>query len=237
MISINLDHMNIDVQKEMEKTWDTIAESFDRTRKKPWAQCIDFINKLAPSSTIADLGCGNGRHTISCVKQCKQVIALDISKNLLSIVKEKTGNINNNLELIHANLINIPLKNESLDAAIYIASLHNIPYKEKRQKSLMELYRIIKNDGVALVTVWSKWQDKFQNSSKNYLNNKYNYEKNDIAIYWKQDKLNVPRFYHLYDKDEFQKEIESVGFKILKITEESISIKEKPDNYFAYLKK
>ena len=29
-----------------QKTWDTIAESFDKTRRYPWNQCIDFINSF-----------------------------------------------------------------------------------------------------------------------------------------------------------------------------------------------
>jgi len=32
--------------KKSEETWNAIAQSFDDTRRKPWQQCIDFINSL-----------------------------------------------------------------------------------------------------------------------------------------------------------------------------------------------
>ena len=75
--------------KESEKTWDAIAKSFDSTRRKPWKQCIDFINNLSPSATVLDAGCGNGRHLIPCAKHCKRVIGVDLSNNLLNIVRKK----------------------------------------------------------------------------------------------------------------------------------------------------
>lgn len=226
------------MHKDMEDTWDTIADSFDKTRRNPWNQCLEYISGLDPSFMVADLGCGNGRHTIPCLKQCKQVIGIDISKNLLSIVKEKTNSVGNNIHFIHANLIDIPLQDEIIDAALYIAALHNIPKKEQRLQSLKELFRILKQGSTALITVWSRWQDKFQQGLETNKNSmKYYFENGDIEIYWRQDKLNIPRYYHLYDKDEFQNELENSGFLIKKITEEYISFKEKSDNYFAYVQK
>ena len=75
--------------KTSEETWNAIAQSFDATRRKPWEQCVKFISNLPKKSTVIDLGCGNGRHLIPCAEQCKKTVGIDISKNLLNIVKKK----------------------------------------------------------------------------------------------------------------------------------------------------
>ena len=149
--------------KKSEKTWDDIAESFDNTRRKPWKQCIDFINELPESYSVADLGCGNGRHLIPCAKHCKRVIGIDISKNLLNIARNKTNKKNlSNVIFIHGNLVKIPIKDNSLDAVLFIASLHNIKGRQNRISSLKEIKRILRNDGKALISVWSRWQDQYR---------------------------------------------------------------------------
>jgi len=41
-----------DCTGESEKTWDAIAQSFDATRRKPWKQCIDFIDTFTKKDLI-----------------------------------------------------------------------------------------------------------------------------------------------------------------------------------------
>ncbi|MDH7507519.1 MAG: class I SAM-dependent methyltransferase, partial [Candidatus Thermoplasmatota archaeon] len=187
----------IDNIKKNQETWDLISKSFDKTRQKPWKQCIDFIKKLKKTDTVIDIGCGNGRHLVICAEHCKKVIGLDLSKELLHIAKEKLEEKKlTNAIFLHSDARFIPLKNESVDAALYIASLHNIHGKENRIQSLKELKRILKKEGTALISVWSKWQDKYRKIFlKKFLLKKEELEFGDIDIYWKQHNLNVPRFY------------------------------------------
>jgi len=230
---------DLEIQSHIQNTWDHIAFSFDKTRKKPWEQCIDFIDKLPLDSIVGDFACGNGRHTIEMAEHCKKVIGIDISKKLLMILKKKIM-IKQNIKLIHGNLINIPLKDQCLDAVIYIAAIHNIPKNVNRLKSLEELYRVMKTDGKALISVWSRHQDRFKDAEKNLENMKINknfLEPGDVFIYWNQDNLHIPRYYHLYDKEEIKDEILLAGFNILSINEEKISSKDKPDNYFIIVEK
>jgi len=223
--------------KTSEKTWDDIAESFDCTRRKPWTECVDFINELPESYIVADLGCGNGRHLIPCAKRCKKVIGLDISRNLLSITqnkikKESLGNV----VLIHCNLTNIPLKDNSLDAALYIASLHNIKGRKDRLRSLKEVKRILKSDGRVLISVWSRWQDKYR---KHFLKKLFSSKEEfgDIEIYWRQHNLNIPRFYHLYSKREFARDLIQAELEIERIQSVKLHSKLSADNYFAIVRK
>ena len=230
--------MNEDHFKNSEKTWNLIAKSFDNTRKKPWNICLEYINNLKKESVVADFGCGNGRHLIPCAKHCKKVYGIDISKKLLDIVKRKIEKQKiTNVELIHSNLVKIPLKDRSVDSIIFIAALHNIKKRKNRIKALSELKRVLKKDKIAMISVWSRWQEKFRIEflKKFFLIDNKN-EFGDIDIYWTQNNLNIPRFYHLYSKKEFEKDIKKAGLEIIEIKSVKLSSKKYADNYFAIVK-
>ena len=225
--------------KKSEDTWNAIAHSFDSTRRKTWKECIDFINGLPKTSTVADVGSGNGRHLIPCAKHCKKVIGLDVSGELLKITQEKL--IENklvNVDLVHSDAVNIPLNENSVDAVLFIAALHNIPQRYRRIKALKEINRILKPNGKAIISVWSRWQDKFrQHFIKKCLTNVDRNEFGDIDVYWRQHGLNIPRFYHLYSKRELKQDLEQAGFEILELEGIKYFSKKFNDNYFAVIKK
>lgn len=225
--------------RKSEETWDSIAESFDLTRRKPWKQCIDFINSLSKTDIVVDLGCGNGRHLIPCAEHCKQVIGVDISGELLGIAQKKLKKRNlNNTILLHADMVNLPLKNDTVDSALFIASLHNIKGRDKRIQSLKEIRRVLKKDGTALISVWSRWQDRYRKHFlKKWFTQKGQMEFGDIDIYWRQHGLDIPRFYHLYSKREFMSDICLADLEIDKVQDVKIHSKKHPDNYFAIVKK
>ena len=221
--------------KKSEETWNTIAESFDATRKKPWQEVVDFINGLSSSDVVADIGCGNGRHLIPCAEHCKKVLGIDISKNLLKIAQKKSKDLNN-VVFIHGNLVNIPLKDNSLDTVLYIAALHNIKGREERIRSLKEVRRILKEDGRALISVWSRWQDKYR---MHFLKQIFHHEGEfgDIELRWRQHNLDVSRFYHLYSKREFILDIKQSGLRVGKIIGVKLRSKRYVDNFFIYVTK
>jgi len=225
--------------RKSEETWDSIAESFDLTRRKPWTQCIDFIDTLSKTDMVVDLGCGNGRHLVPCAEHCKQAMGIDISGELLGIVQKKLKGKNlNNAVLLHADMVNLPLKNDTVDSILFIAALHNIKGKDKRIQSLKEVKRVLKKDGTALISVWSRWQDKYRKHFlKKWFTKKGQTEFGDIEIYWRQHSLDIPRFYHLYSKKEFISDIRLAGLEIEKIQDIKLHSKKHPDNYFAIVKK
>ncbi len=223
--------------KDSEKTWDKIATSFDKTRKRPWQICINYIENQSKENSFADLGCGNGRHLIPAAKYFKKAIGLDISIELLEIVRAKLKKENiDNVELIKSNLIDIAIDDKKIDSILYIAALHNIKHKENRVKSLKEVKRILKKNGSAMISVWSREQEKFR---ENFKKNKKedNSEFGDIEIYWRQDNLNVSRFYHLYSEEEFIEDLKKADLKIKKFEPVKIASKKYFDNYFAVVEK
>ena len=128
----------------------------------------------------------------------------------------------------------MPFKENIVDAVLFIASLHNIKGRERRIHCLKELRRILKKDGIALVSVWSRWQDKYRKQfSKKLLIPKGKKEFGDIDIYWRQHSLNIPRFYHLYSKREFISDLKKADLEIFEIQNVKIHSEKHPDNYFA----
>jgi ubiquinone/menaquinone biosynthesis C-methylase UbiE len=137
--------------------------------------------------------------------------------------------------LIHGNLVRIPIKKDLLDAVLYIAALHNIKGRKNRIQSLKEVKRILKDDGRALISVWSREQEKFRDCFTVSSGN--DCELGDIKIYWRQNRLNVPRFYHLYSKEEFVEDLKQSGLEIEQISEAKLHSKMFTDNYFAIVRK
>ncbi len=216
-------------------TWDTIAESFNHTRQHTWNFCIAYIKTLPSNSFNADFGCGNGRHLLPLANHSKHAIGLDISERLLSIIqKTLRQNEVSNTSLVQGDLCQLPFISKSLDHIIYIAALHNIRKKRNRLQSLRELYRVLKPNGTALISVWSKDQKRFKN--KHISQNKHS-EPGDVLIYWRQHNLNIPRFYHLYQKEEFKQELQETGFLIKSLKEAYITSKTSADNYYAIVGK
>jgi len=228
--------MDNNTQRNIENTWNSIAKSFDKTRKKPWEFCVDFLSTIDSSSTIGDFGCGNGRHTNICSTYANKVIALDLSYNLLQIARSTLlKNRCENIEYIHGSLLKIPLKNEMLDAVIAIASIHNIAQRENRIKALSEINRILKKDSTSLISVWSKHQKRYQITKTNLIKT-YHLEKGDRIVYWNQDDMHIPRFYHFYDEKELEDDLQKAGFSSFTIKNVSLTSDGK-DNYVVYLEK
>ena len=217
--------------KNQQDVWDTIAESFSHTRKSPWQIVLDFIQIQPKPDLSIDLGCGNGRHSIPLALHSKQSLAVDFSKNLLQITKKQLISKHiTNTSLIQANLTSLPLKDNSVDMALMIASLHSIPHKTKRQSTLKELYRILKPQSTALLTVWNT-------NHKAYQTNPNSQPSQDAIIYWRQHSHNEPRYYHLYTKDELIEDIKTSNLRIKTIEEKTLSKTTQNDNIIAVLSK
>jgi ubiquinone/menaquinone biosynthesis C-methylase UbiE len=214
--------------------WNSIASSFDTTRKKPWEQVITFLKTLGPINILADLGCGNGRHLPACSNISSKVLAIDISINLLSIAKQQMyKKFISNVAFLDATLTHLPIRSDSIDAAIYIASLHTLQTREQRIQSIKELHRILRTGKKALISVWSRDQERFKHIIQNNDTSIHHTEQGDIIVRWKQHNLDIPRFYHLYTKHELIRELTEGGFQIIEVKDAMIASKASVDNYFA----
>jgi len=114
-------------------------------------------------------------------------------------------------EFVKASADSLPFKEKFFDSAIFIAVLHCIETKEKREKTLKELLRVLKPNSKALISVWDYNQERFKDSEK------------ESFIPWKHGKKEYMRYYYLYDKQEFIDLLKKVGFKIIKVMDKNNS--------------
>jgi len=101
--------------------------------------------------TIVDMGCGSGNLIDLFGTHCKFVYAVDISKKMLEEAKD--NNNSNNVEYIQTSCDACPLDDESVDKVISLGLLDYVP---DIQSVLIEINRILKSGGIAVITVPKK---------------------------------------------------------------------------------
>lgn len=191
--------------------YDEIAADFSMTRQHAWKEFELFEPYIKPNTSIADIGCGNGR-LIRELKYDEKYTGVDVSQNLLDQAKKLFPHHT----FLLGSLLQIPIPDNSIDTTFAIASLHHIPSDELREKAIDELYRITKPGGYVVITVWNLWQKKYWKSILKATLKKaiYGpYDINDLFIPW-QNK--VYRYYHAFFKPEL-KRLLSPKFRIIKL--------------------
>ena len=102
---------------------------------------------------IYDIGCGCGRNLVYAVQYGVRIIGVDISKESLSYTKRYLDR--NNLELIHANNLDLPIDDHIADLVISDGVIH---HTGDTLKAFNECMRIIKKGGSMYLAVYKKWR-------------------------------------------------------------------------------
>lgn len=232
-----------ETRQSVKYAFERIARDWDRLREKPWPVLRKFFEKydylhLFQNDYLLDLGCGNGRHSLLFSDKTNHVIGVDFSLNLLKIAKKKADQQNiDNVSYVMADITLLPFKNEAFSSIIYLSTLHHIPMKMNRLKNLMDINRILKQDGYCLISVWRRWQKRFfWHFFKQLFKPSHSGEFGDINIPWKkQDGVVVQRFYHLFSQKELKKIIQSLEFQLVLM--KNFGGPTNRDNIFVVLKK
>ncbi|WP_222919752.1 class I SAM-dependent methyltransferase [Natrinema sp. SYSU A 869] len=187
---------------DVRDTYDRIATHFASTREYAWPEVESFVDAHASADRISDgvgldLGCGNCRHAELLAADCESVVGLDASRGLLETGRERAHDHEFTVELIQGDAATLPLAENSVDIAVYVATLHHLPTRAARRDSLDELARVLSPDGRALVSAWSTAHDRFDAT-----------EGFDTTVEWTLPGGEpVDRFYHIYAPDEFEADL------------------------------
>lgn len=200
---------------DQRRVWTAIAEDFDRTRQRPWPHVAAFLEALPPASVVLDLMSGNGRHARVAAEAAHHPVALDWSLPLLSRAHG---------DRVLADATRIPLGDGTVDAAVYCAGLHGLPTAEDRAASLRELRRVLKPEGQAQVTVWSRQAPRFRAMDLPP-------GPADVVVPWKSGAREEQRHYHLYTAKALRADLEAAGFSVEAL--EAVSIAGLEDNLVA----
>ncbi|GAA0201471.1 class I SAM-dependent methyltransferase [Haladaptatus pallidirubidus] len=181
---------------DVQATYDRIAAHFAKTREYAWPEVESFLDGRR-ADTALDLGCGNGRHAELLTAHAERVVGADVSAGLLAEASARARERGFEANLVQCDAAHIPLAANSIDLAVYVATLHHLMTRAARVGSLDELGRVLSPDGVALVSAWSTAHDKFDQE-----------DAFDTTVDWTlPGGETVPRFYHIYSPEEFREDV------------------------------
>lgn len=183
------------------ETYDEIADHFAQTRATPWPEVQTFLDEVPAGGLGLDLGCANGRHLQPLAARTDAVLGIDISRSLLSIAAE-TGEAD---WLLQADATALPLADGTVQTAVFVATLHHLPTRAARRASLDELARVLAPGGRALISAWSTDHSRFDRTAGF-----------DTTIDWTLPDGNTrERFYHIYDPEEFDADLDASALQVL----------------------
>jgi tRNA (uracil-5-)-methyltransferase TRM9 len=197
-------------------TYNSIALEFSRTRHYMWKGVKEFLDTLNSNTSLADIGCGNGKNMMYRKDLC--TTGIDLCDGFLNICSLK------GLNVIKGCITDIPMDSNSMDNVISVAVIHHLDTLSLRLKAISELLRIVKPGGSVLISVWSFEQDKM--SKRQFLT------QDEMVPFKLQNGSEFHRYYHLYKKLELETE--------LKMSIENFNITasfEEKNNYFVIFKK
>lgn len=205
---------------------------------KPSSLVVSFIDYLKKQNfpingKAIDIGCGKGRNSIFLAKKSFDVYAVDYIKEAVEITKRQAikNGVVNRIHLFNQEIDNFwRFPDNFFDIAIDSFSSIDIETAGGRKIYKQELYRTLKPNGYALVTVVSV-HDEIE---KEMLKQHPGKEKNSTI--WPQNN----KFQKDYDEEElkeFYKDFKIVELKEIKKPAEKLSRKYIATNYWIVLQK
>ncbi len=208
----------------IEDVYDSISDSFDDTRSRPWEFVVDHLKHFTSGQRILDAGCGNGRHAIACLEKGHEVVCSDISEGQLEMARKNCEKYisSGNIEFVKADLLELPFDDNSFDGVMAIAVIHHLKTRPERTKALQELTRVCKPGGKVLVSTWSMNHKRFEPRENGTIRGVevVGPTDQDVTVAWSKDK-DVPekRFYHLYRSGELTDEAKDLKVELIEENE------------------
>ena len=166
-------------------------------------QLAPFVVEALPTfkrcnvKNVLDLGCGVGRHCVYLAKNNFDVVGVDISMTALKMAnewrkKEKLKNIT----LIRATMTNLPFSDSCFDAVISVSVIH-YAIKKDIVKTINEIYRALKRNGVFLTNLVSVKDPRYGTGQK--------VENNTFRILEAFEEKRFEELHHFFTKREISK--------------------------------
>ena len=115
--------------------------------KLRWARRVKMLsNHLRPGMSVLELGCGIGYFTRELARSGADIVAIDVSPELLEIAKVDCAAENVRYEIQNACALSYP--DAVFDSVVGSSVLHHLEIKE----ALREIYRVLKVDGTIYFT-------------------------------------------------------------------------------------
>ncbi len=192
-------------KRRLRDVYEEKAETFSGSRGGAWSYVEEFCRGRSGARGV-DLGCGAGRH-LPLLEGFDRVVAADFSREMLEEARDslRTSAADVDAGFVEADVEHLPFASRSFDLALYVAGLHHLPSRDSRARSLRELHRVLADDGLALLSVWSIEHPRFDGERE--------------EIRGSDGDLYVPiggrsRFYHVYERRELRRELDESPLEV-----------------------
>ena len=120
----------------------------NRSEHQRWDHNIHYHSILlenvpAHAERALDIGCGNGILSRGLRTLVPDVVGIDIEKAMIALAKSETDSSIENLEYILGDALTYPLKTESFDAIVCVATLHHMD----TAKALQRMRKLLRPGG------------------------------------------------------------------------------------------
>jgi len=190
------------------EVFDQIAESWYRVRH--WPLLKEELEELAArwqSGKLLNVGCAHGPDFLP-FSQGFELWGVDSSPVMLQQALKYSAKFKFYVHLTAADALSLPFPNNTFDWAISVATYHHIKGREEREKSFIELKRVLKPEGEAFLTVWNHGQQRFWLKSK------------EQQVPWRLKGETVYRYYHLFSYSELRRLLCKAGLQIIAMSPE-----------------
>lgn len=134
--------------------YDRIGEDFSKKRSYLSGDILELKKYAEEGDRILDLGCGNGRLFELFKGMNVNYVGADVSENLLAAAKKKYPAA----EFKKVDFLKLPFPDGSFDKIYCLSVFHHIPSRDFRLRFLAEIKRVLKPEGVLILTVWNFWK-------------------------------------------------------------------------------
>ena len=214
--------------------YEEISHDFSQTRKVFWEELCFLGDHIKKNDAVLDIGCGNGRFLEVLKGKLLQYTGVDNSESLIDCAREWQGGKG---KFICADALALPFKDAPFDVAVSFGVLHHIPSKKLRKQFLSEAHRVLKKDGVLILTVWNLWNERLTPVIKKHaiqkLLCKSKLDFKDVFLPFGK-KVRV-RYLHAFTKGELKRLLENSGFRVDEL--QNISRRGKNENIVAICRK
>jgi len=148
-------------------TWNSILKRPEFSREKSHRAIVELVElfRRRGAKRILDLGCGAGRHLLYLSLLGFEVYGTDISKVGLKESRKRLKDAELEAELIKCDMTAIPYSDSLFDAVVSVWVIYHSTLEEM-QKTISEVHRVLKKNGLAFLTFQSKRSHKFGKGNK-----------------------------------------------------------------------
>ncbi len=196
------------ILNSVRQTYETIAESWDRVRRRPGAVWDMLLPYIGEGVSVLDVACGNGRLSEFLSTKNIQYTGIDGSQKLITIARERYPTT----QFIVGDMQSLPFKDASFDVIACLAALQHLPSRLTRLQALHEMRRVVVPGGRLLMTNWNLYHPDmlFKFRLLRLL-----WGDRDVMVPWKlsSDHI-VDRFYHSFLLRELQELLHESGWRV-----------------------